>query len=51
MLNDNAKELCKQSTDVFEEILLILKQKHSYDYAYSVATELTKIVFMAVADV
>ncbi len=51
MLNENVKELCSQSVQVFNEILSILKQYHPYEYAYNAATELTKIVFMAIADV
>ena len=45
MLNDNEKHLCFQSVAVFNEILNILRQYHSYEYSYEIATELTKIVF------
>ena len=51
MLNDNEKQLCLQSVAVFNEILSILRQYHPCEYSYEIATELTKIVFMAVADV
>lgn len=51
MLNDNAKNLCKQSVEVFDEIFCILSMNYPFDYACQIATELTKIVFIAVADV
>lgn len=51
MLNENEEQLCLQSIEVFDFIFNTLNKKHPADYSREIATELTKIVFIAVADV
>lgn len=45
MLNENSKQICLQSIEVFEYIFNTLNEKHPVSYAREIATELTKIVF------
>lgn len=50
MLDKNAKDLCKQSVDVFTEIFNNLCVKYPIEYSYEIASQLTQIVFIAIVD-